>query len=136
MYKTILIPVDLNQLEKVATMIEAATELGDSDAQIILLNVIEKIATRDPGMGSANNPASVHPTAREVLKSLKKLAGITAEILVRSGNVHQRILEVAEESRVDLIVITSLPAEESDNFLGSTASKVVRDATIPVFVIR
>ena len=43
MYKKILVPVALDQLDKVSVMLDTARKLGGYEAQIILAHVIEAI---------------------------------------------------------------------------------------------
>ena len=45
MYKKILVPVDINHLDKANAMLETARKLGGDDAKIILAYVVEAIPT-------------------------------------------------------------------------------------------
>ncbi len=77
--------------------------------------------------------------AREYLDGLiKKMKGesIRAKAVVLKGNPAGQILDFAEKSGVDLIVMsTHGRSGPSRFFLGSVAEKVLRASTVPVMVI-
>lgn len=63
--------------------------------------------------------------------------GTDFEIHVGHGHVAETILRVADKHKVDLIVMASHPPNELQTFLvGSQAGKVVRNAAVPVMVVR
>ena len=49
---------------------------------------------------------------------------------------YKTILEVADETHADLIIVASHQPDVQDYFLGSTAAKVVRHARCSVLVLR
>jgi nucleotide-binding universal stress UspA family protein len=136
MYKTVLVPIDLAHPEKSKPMIEIARKIGDKDARIILMNVVEEI----PGYVALELPESVfvdaHKHAGEKLKSIANAAGIKPDYEVRTGHAHSSILQVAEDQNVDLIIVGSHKPGLQDFFLGSTAARVVRHANCTVLVVR
>ena len=71
-------------------------------------------------------------------KGLKEnLATMADEIHVKEGNPVEKILEQADESDCDLIVMgTHGTGSLADAMIGSTARRVVRRSTKPVFVVR
>ena len=136
MYKSILVPIDLSEMEKGKVMIDVARGLATDGTKIRLVNVVTDI----PAYISAELPNEViktaMKTAKETLDALIRAAGIKAVSEVRSGNPGPSILSSAEECDADLIVIGSHKPGLQDYFLGSTASRVVRHAQCSVLVMR
>lgn len=136
MYKTILVPIDMAHVVEGRANLDLAAQHAADGAKIILLNVVEDI----PGWAAAELPADLLPNSQAAaLEELKKLAsssGMEMEVEVRMGHSYHTILEVAEEKKVDLIIVASHRPGLQDYFLGSTAAKVVRHAKCSVLVIR
>ncbi len=61
---------------------------------------------------------------------------VEVETVVRTGAVHRQILKLAEERKVDLIVMESANPKIQDYLLGTTASHVVTHAKCSVYVVR
>lgn len=136
MYNTILVPIDMANIEKAQSMIDIAKSQINEGGQIILLNVIEPV----PSWVTASLPEDIlgHPreTAFDELDSIAKTAGIEATIEVKSGPPHRKILETAKETDTNLIIVASHKPDLQDYLLGSTAAKVVRHAKCSVLVTR
>jgi nucleotide-binding universal stress UspA family protein len=136
MYKTILVPIDMSHIAEGKANIDLAAEHAAAGASIILLNVVEEI----PNWAAVELPAGLLDKSLEAsqseLKAIAAAAGLTVEVDVRTGHSYNTILDVAEEKKVDLIIIASHRPGLQDYFLGSTASKVVRHANCSVLVVR
>lgn len=136
MYKTILVPIDLTHPDRAEPMIEIARNIGDKDARIILLNVVEEM----PAFVAAELPMGIfenaHKLANEKLKTIAETAGLESDYKVLSGIAHSTILEVAKKQKADLIIVGSHKPGLQDYFLGSTAARVVRHADCTVLVMR
>ena len=66
-----------------------------------------------------------------------RAAGIEAAPILLKGNPAEKILDFAEDQKVDLIVVGSTGKSGSERFmLGSVSEKVVRNSKIPVLVTR
>ena len=106
------------------------------DTQIILLNVVEVI----PAWVASQLPAGVLDQSRQsTLEDLEAIAGaanIKVDVEVRAGHPYKTILEMAEKTGAELIIIASHQPGLEDYFLGSTAAKVVRHAQCSVLVVR
>jgi len=62
---------------------------------------------------------------------------VVDDVIVRRGNPVQKILDVAEENGIDLIVMGSHGhGTFADAMMGSTARRVVRRSAVPVLVVR
>ena len=136
MYKTIVIPIELSNRDKAADMVAIAKRLGGEEAKLIFVTVFEEA----PAYVVAQLPEGIIERSREEargeLKALTEKLGVAAEIEVRVGHAATSILAVAEEKQADVIVIASHRPGLQDYLLGSTAARVVRHATCPVFIDR
>lgn len=136
MFKTIIVPVALSEVEKSHQMLEAARQLGGEQAHVVLMSVVEDI----PTYVAAELPGGVLDKAQQKARdSLSKIAGETSlnpEIVVRNGQPSAGILGTAKEKNADLIIIASHQPGLSDYLLGSTAHRVVRHAKCAVLVLR
>jgi len=63
-------------------------------------------------------------------------AGVEVETVVRKGAVHRQIVKLADERKVDLIVMETANSKISDYPLGTTASHVVNNAECSVYIVR
>ena len=136
MYRTIIVPIDLSQETKGRRILDLAIRLGDEGARIILANVLEEL----PGYVAIELPAGLMERslqeAEDKLKAIAADAGVNAEIKVRLGHPGNQILELAEETGADLIIVASHRPGLQDYFIGSTAGRVVRHANCSVLVTR
>jgi nucleotide-binding universal stress UspA family protein len=136
MYKKILVPVDLAQIDKGEKILKKAMELVDDGGSILLLNVAEDI----PGYITIELPADFIEAsvkqATELLAALNIKTGANAEVLIRVGSPAREILATAEENGADLVIIASHRPDFSNYLLGSTADRVVRHAKVSVLVDR
>ena len=136
MYKTILVPIDMAHIEKGKAMIDIAMVQGDKDTQTILLNVVEEL----PAWVASQLPSGVldesRQSALEELKAIADTANINVDVEVRAGHPYKTILEVADKSGTELIIVASHQPGLEDYFLGSTAAKIVRHAKCSVLVVR
>jgi nucleotide-binding universal stress UspA family protein len=139
MFKTILVPIDVSQIEAGGLALELARDLAETrGSKLILLSVIDQL----PGYIAAQIPADVHEKAKsDAAAGLKDLAGKhgladTAEVVVREGHASRMILDFADETGADVIVIASHNPGLADYLLGSVAARVVRHAHCSVLVAR
>ena len=110
MYNTIIMPVDVFEMELSDKAIRHAEFLAQDKGVIHLLHVL-------PGSASL----SLHRFAADVR---------------RFGSVRDVVNELGEELNADVVVIGSRNPSISTHLLGSNASSVVRHATLPVLVVR
>jgi len=136
MFKTILVPVQLDDEAHATARIAMARKLGGKAARIIVSHVIEEV----PTYVASNLPIGLleesEATARREVEALVKGADAAAETDVRSGHAATTILAVAEEKGADLIIVGSHRPGLQDYLLGSTAARVVRHSDCSVLVVR
>ncbi len=136
MYKSILVPIDLSDLEKAKGCLKLAQNIGDKGAELHLLHVIETV----PMYMAAELPEDLlENTKKAAAEALRKVAGSidgNVQSHLHSGNPNRDINIVAEELGVDLIVVGSHRPGLPDYLLGSTAARVVRHTQCSVLVVR
>ena len=72
----------------------------------------------------------------EVKSGIPECTHVADEIIVRRGNPVEKIIAVAEENQCDIIVMGTLGTGWiSGAIMGSTARRVIRRSTLPVFVV-
>lgn len=139
MFKTILVPVDISQLDAAIQALSLAKDVAKArGGKIVLLNVVEEV----PNYIAAEIPAEVLANSIEraeiELVAFAEREGMSgeAEIVVRRGHAARDILAFASERKADMIVMASHDPGLVDYFLGSVAGHVVRHAHCSVLVVR
>ena len=136
MYSSILVPIEMSNVPNARAMIELARSVGDENTKITLLHVFEEI----PTWAATNLPKDIMndsiESAKGELQSAAESYGDNVESQVRVGHAYKTILDTAEETGADMIIVQSHQPGLQDYFLGSTAAKVVRHARCSVLVVR
>jgi nucleotide-binding universal stress UspA family protein len=85
----------------------------------------------------AKRVASLKREAQARLETQKKAKKIPFKIIVKEGTASKRIIETAEEEKVDMIVMgrRGLSAIEK-LFIGSVANQVLRTSSVPILVTK
>jgi nucleotide-binding universal stress UspA family protein len=113
------------------------------DADIIALHVMPDIspALYDAALvvqaELAKRVAFVRDQTQKKFDALKKAKNLEFKALIKEGNAAKKIIETAEEEKVDLIVLgrRGLSAIEK-LFIGSVANQVLRSSPIPVLLTK
>lgn len=71
---------------------------------------------------------------RDVVQEGARLVGIDAKFVLRRGNPYRELIAVANELRVDAVVVGA-SMKSGRRFVGSLAGRLVRDATWPITVV-
>lgn len=137
--KNILVPTDLTEmsLKSLQYAVPFAKQFG---AKITLLHVVENVAYTP----ELPFPAALGADHVAVIENrLRELAGdridyeIPVERLVRHGFAFENIIDVARETKTDLIITTTHGYSGLKHALmGSIAESVARSAPCPVLVVR
>ena len=138
-FSRILCPIDFERDSMDALELVCRIAKQNS-ANVYLLTVIG-----EPLAGASElPPVAVPPNAqfelecRDRLKALaqEKLAGVSYEISVVSGNAAPQILWLATVRHIDLIVMGTHARTGIKRFLlGSVAERIVRESPVPVLTI-
>jgi universal stress protein F len=136
MYRHVLVPVDLGHGDVGQHILKVARTLAGESGRVTLLSVLEAV----PAYVANYIPSTVAEKSREEsrqqLAALAQSAGVQADILLRTGNAPNEILDEARELGCDAIIIGSHRPDYRDYFIGSTAARVVRHAPCTVVVER
>jgi universal stress protein G len=143
MYKHILVPVDLADPELAKPALATALMMAQlSGGTIRLMNVLPLTPVMLAEYVPPDFEAQQRTSAEEALAIVAKETGLDparVSSIVRQGGIYQEILEEANATKSDLIVMTShrpqRPAMRT-YFLGSNAGHVVRYAKCSVLVVR
>jgi len=140
-YENILIPYDGSDVGKkgVSHGIDLAAAVG---ARVHALYVVDlpgaprTVYIRDD---EEELREEYHEYGEEVTAEVADMAansGVEAHTEIRSGSIHQEIIDYAEEKEIDLIVLGTAYRGTLGAVLGGTAEKVVRASTVPVTTVR
>ena len=121
--------------------LELACQIAKQNSATVYLLTVIGIP---PAAATALPPVPIFPDAEFEAESLRrleaiaqeKLAGISHEVFVASGNAAPEILKLAGEQKVDLIVMGTHGRRGVQHFfLGSVAERVVRESPVPVVTV-
>ncbi len=140
MFKKILIPIDLTELEVARPALKAAVEVASLAQSALRLIAVETLlpasfmeyvppefdrSQEERAMLALSDIAAGMPVAKERISRT-----------VRFGGIYVEILAEAEEWGADLIVIGSHRPSMATYLIGSNAKTIVRHAKCSVLVIR
>jgi nucleotide-binding universal stress UspA family protein len=140
MFKTILVPVDITEPEMSSQAIETAVSLANQSAGTVRLVYVRSLI---PVTYMEFVPPDFDMEQQQDAE--QKLAQIAAGVpmpedristVVRLGAVYAEVLEEADKTAADLIVVGSHRPKMSTYLLGSNAATIVRHARCSVLVIR
>ena len=137
MYARIIVAVDLEHLDQARALLGRAILLLDAGGEIRLVHVLEDV----PGYLAAELPADIGQRRRaEAAVELRAMIDPAQETRivhdVRNGAASGQIIQAAEDSGADLIMIASHKPGFRDYFIGSTAARVIRHAGCSVLIER
>jgi len=143
MFKQILVPIDLSDLELAKPAIaNAAAMAKQSGGALRLINVLPLTPVMLAEYVPPDFEAQQRRTAEDALTIIVEEIGLDPSRVsstVRQGGVHQEILDEAAVFKADLIVMSSHRLQKPGlrtYFLGSNAGHVVRYAKCSVLVVR
>ena len=140
MFKQILVPVDVSDIELAKPAIDAAcAQARTSGGAVRLVHVL----AMTPVMLAEYVPPDFEEqqtrSAELTLDALAHGCGLPPARIsytVRQGGIYHEVLEEAKEIEADLIVMSSHRPAMKTYFLGSNAGHVVRYAKSSVLVLR
>ncbi len=141
MFKNILLPIDLGDLDSSQKAVATAIELSRTGgARLHLLCVVPgysmSIVSQYFPEGFEEKSLAEAATQLDDFITKNIPAEIASPAIVANGTVYKEILRVAGEIGCDVIVIASHRPELKDYLLGPNASRVVRHADCSVMVVR
>ena len=140
MFKTILVPVDVADPETAAPALARATALAEaSGGTLRLVNVRSIVPLTYMDFIPPAFETQQQRDAEERLAAIAAGIALPAERVstaVRLGSVYAEVLDEAERTGADLIVVGSHRPSMATYLLGSNAATIVRHATCSVLVVR
>ena len=142
MFKSILVPVDLNHPESWERALPAAVEMARSNGAT--LHVTTVVPDFGAAMVQGYFPADFEKKALEraegeLERIVKEVVpdDLKCEIHLEHGSIRAHILDESKRTGADLIVMAAHPPDQLREFLiGSHADWIVRHAPISVLVLR
>jgi nucleotide-binding universal stress UspA family protein len=140
MFKTILVPVDIEDVETARPALDRAVALADASGGTVRLIYVRSLV---PVSYMEFVPPDFDAAQQE--ESAKRLAALAAGVrlpknrvssVVTLGGVYHDVLNEAEKIGADLIVVGSHRPTMATYLLGSNAASIVRHAKCSVLVIR
>lgn len=138
-YSKILVPTDGSSYALLAGRhaVYLAKSLG---ASVISLNVMETDMAFHSGIHYADEVVQLEKSGLKATTGIKELcagAGVESKELVIRGSPATTILKVADEEKVDLIVMGTVGMSAVERvLLGSVSGKVSHHARCPVLLVR
>lgn len=140
MFRTILVPVDIDDVETSRPALDKAVALADtSGGTIRLIYVRSLVPVTFMEFVPANFDTEQQAEAQKRLGALMQDIRLPKErvsSVVRLGSVYHDVLDEAEKMSADLIVVGSHRPTMATYLLGSNASTIVRHARCSVLVVR
>ena len=137
MYDDILVPTDGG--EGFDAVLDRTTDIAPDDATVHVLFVVDDRAflTLDDEMKAdvledlQSKGADAVGTVADELEA----AGLDTVTAIRRGTPAEEIVAYAEAEGVDVVTMGTQGDDYTQNILGSTAEKVVADASMPVLTV-
>ncbi|WP_398479708.1 universal stress protein [Tardiphaga sp.] len=137
MYKSILVPIDLAEIDLAKPAIAQACLFSKTfGAKVRLLNVMPMTPVMLAEYVPADFDTQQRDSSEQALAAVAHDCGADVSSVVRQGGIYHEILEEAAAIKADLIVMTSHRPAMRTYFLGSNAGHVVRYAKCSVLVVR
>jgi nucleotide-binding universal stress UspA family protein len=143
MFKRILVPLDGSQFAEVALpYAQMLAECADGEIELLRVTVHPSnyLYVNDPtALADLYDSDCAHceDYLKRVMDDVRARTPVVIATAVREGSVADSILDYAEESGADLIVMSTHGRSGMERWLlGSVAEKVVRGAKMPVMMIR
>ncbi|MEM9143177.1 MAG: universal stress protein, partial [Bacteroidota bacterium] len=139
--KNIIVPVDFSEQSEYALKVAAslAKKHGSEILALHMLELNQAIITSSEGFHPEQTVFLIKLAEKRFSKFLDKpyLDGISITPIVKHFKVFSEVNEIAEKHNADLIVMGSHGSDGlMEIFVGSNAEKVVRNAHIPVLVVK
>lgn len=141
MYDNILIPYDgTDESRKGARHgVELASEVGATVHALYVIDLPGAPRTVYVRDDEEEMRAEYEEFGEEVTSEIHEMAaerGVECEKVLKSGSIHEEIVDYADENDIDLIVMGSAYRGTLGAVFGGSAERVVRASTVPVTTVR
>ncbi|MCF8007319.1 MAG: universal stress protein [Methylovulum sp.] len=140
-YKQILLALDFLENDDIVTE-RALQVVQQFSCKLSIIHVVESVPVVDMGYGAEipynmDLMTELMTSAKHKLEQIAQQLGITeAECWLEVGSPKQEIIRVAEENKIDLIVVGSHGRHGLALLLGSTANSVLHHAPCDVLAVK
>ena len=136
----ILVPIGFTN-QSIIALHQAVAFAEKNQSKLILLNVLDVPSTFTLLFSNfEEKKQELLEKANHQLQELKErhCQGLSVECLVTTGKVYEKVVEVANMLKVDLIVMGTDGTEKNikKKFIGSNAYKVIRSSNVPVITLK
>lgn len=138
MYTRILVPVDLDNADKLSKSLELAAKIAkENNAKVVYVDVVDAIPTMSPrteGEKTADQLRKFATTQAQAFDiQTEDQVALRGDLHV---NVGADIVKAAKDYDCDLIVMASHVPGIKEHFLSSNAGYVASHAPVSVYVVR
>ena len=136
MYETILVTLDGTPTDR--AIIEHVQQLAElAHSRVVLLHVADGWAARTYGPDAVSREIAEDTAYLETVKSEFQSMGIRAEAELAYGEPVDEIIKWVEQKGCDLVAMSTHGHRFlADLFLGTTASRVQHNISVPVLLLR
>jgi nucleotide-binding universal stress UspA family protein len=136
MYKTILVTVDGTATDR--AIIEHVKPLAKlSQARVVLLHVADGWAARTYGRDAVSREIAEDTDYLKKVRSELEASGISADTELAYGDPAKEIIRWVKQKGCDLVAMSTHGHRFfADLFLGTTASRVQHNVSVPVLLLR
>lgn len=136
MYKTILVTVDGTLTDR--AILEHVKELASiAHSRVVLLHVADGWAARTYGRDAVSPEITEDTAYLDRVRQEFETAGISADAELAYGDPAKEIVRWVEEKGCDLVAMSTHGHRFlADLFLGTTATRVQHNISVPVLLLR
>jgi nucleotide-binding universal stress UspA family protein len=138
-YRSLLVPFD-GSISSEKALLRAAALAKTDGAEISVLYVIPRYEEMMDFFKTETIKKSLYQEAEKIVGGAKKLAsglGLSIKAVVQEGRAGDKIVEIADTMKHDLIVVGTHGWSGMDKaIMGSTAERVIANAVCPVLIAK
>ena len=137
--RAIIVPVDFSGTSQNA-LLHAADHADAFGNDIVMVHVLEESYLSGLFGGGSSKSELLRVGIEQKISELKgmvlaKYPHLSVTNLIHSGKVYKAIVEISEKMECDSIIMGTKGAEGIEQIIGSTASRVMSYATVPVIIV-
>lgn len=139
MYKRILVPVDLADENSWKSTLPVATKFAQLfDGSILVVTVVRNLQAYWEGANLPAYEGLLARSGRELNTIISKYvpSDVSVSTKVGQGSVYGEILRIAQDEKVDLILMAAHRPGIRDHLIGPKAARVVGHSQCSVLVVR
>lgn len=129
----ILVPTDFTPIGQNA--IDHAVKAGELlNFKVTILHVINRETKSN--FGKENTELAVEKKLKDIVKDIKSKSKVSVDFIFREGSIFDVIHEVADELKVNMMILGTHGKKGLQHLTGSYAMKVITQSPVPVIVVQ